>query len=125
MQHMETDGIWNVRCMVIMPDHIHLLVQLGEKLTLGQTIARWKAKSSKLLKSVGLRWQDGYFEHRIRSTESRLPVFLYIYLNPYRANLILENSIWPWFICSEEDQLWFKSYLKQGLPEPAWLACLR
>ena len=122
---MEAEHIWTVRCAVIMPDHIHLLIQLGEKLSLGRTIARLKSKSTKQLKPAGLHWQEGYFEHHMRPNEERLPVFHYIYLNPYRAKLLPEEKTWPWFVCGPEDQAWFSSYLNQGLPEPTWLAGLR
>lgn len=79
IQRMETEGIWNMRCAVIMPDHVHLLFQLGEKLTLGKATARLKSKSIAGLKTRGLRWQKGYFEHRLRPEENPLTLFLYIY----------------------------------------------
>lgn len=124
IHRMETDGVWLLRCAVIMPDHVHLLIQLAEELTLGRAVARLKSKSSRALKPVGIRWQDGYHEHRMRPKEERLHVFFYIYLNPYRANLLPSGNIWPWFVCSETDRLWFMPLLDRGLPEPAWLANL-
>lgn len=124
IQQMAAEDVWNMRCAVIMPDHVHLLFQLGEKLTLGRTIARLKSKSITGLKAVGLRWQSGYFEHRLRSEEDPLPLFLYIYLNPYKEGLLLPKAPWPWYLCRQEDMDWFAGYLDQGLPEPAWLADL-
>lgn len=124
IHRMETDLVWLLRCAVIMPDHFHLLIQLAEKLTLGRAVARLKSKSGRALKTAGIRWQDGYHEHRMRPKEERLHVFLYIYLNPYRANLLSSRNIWPWFVCSETDRLWFMLMLDRGLPEPAWLANL-
>jgi len=107
-----------------MPDHVHLLVQLVDRLTLGQAVARLKSKSGTSLITAGIRWQDGHCEHQMRPREDRLPVFLYIYLNPYRANLLPAGKIWPWFVCGEADRAWFMPMLDQGLPEPAWLADL-
>lgn len=121
---METDSVWLSRCAVVMPDHIHLLVQLADRLTLGKAVARLKSKSAASLKAVGIRWQDGYYEHQMRPKEDRLPVFLYIYLNPYRAALLPSQETWPWFVCCEADREWFIPMLDQGLPEPAWLADL-
>ena len=124
IQQMETEAIWSLRCAVLMPDHIHLLIQLGNELPLGKAIARLKSKSNIHLKTQKLRWQKGYFEHTMRVHEDRMPVFLYIFLNPYKADLIPANGIWPWFICGIEDRVWFSDYLDKGLPEPAWLADL-
>jgi putative transposase len=124
LDRMTTDAIWSPRSAVIMPDHVHLLVQLGDKLSLGRAIARLKAKSGQFLKQAGIQWQDGYYEHRLRSHEDPLPVFLYIYLNPYRAGLLSSDQRWPWFTCSEPDRSWFTSLLDQGLPEPDWLSGL-
>ena len=107
-----------------MPDHIHLLVQLGEKLTIGKAVARLKSKSNAELKPSGIRWQSGYYEHQMRPKEDRLPVFLYIYLNPYKAKLLSAEERWPWYSCAEENSRWFLPYLDEGLPEPAWLAGL-
>ena len=118
---LETDATWVSRCAVIMPDHVHLLIRLGNKLTLGRAIARLKAKSVGFLKTANLRWQEGFHEHRLRPHEMRLPVFLYTYLNPYRAGLIPLDSQWPWFYCSKADSDRFLPMLSEELPEPAWL----
>jgi len=124
IHRMETEGVWRSRCAVVMRDHIHLLVQLADKLTLGKAVARLKGKTSARLKAAGIPWQDGYYEHLMRPKEDRLPVFLYIYLNPYRAGLLPAGKIWPWFVCGEEDRAWFMPMLDQGLPAPDWLANL-
>lgn len=124
IHQMESEAIWSLRCAVLMPDHVHLFFQLGEKLPLGKVIARLKSKSADPLKACGLRWQAGYFEHHMRPKEDPLPVFLYVYLNPYKAGLLSADKPWPWFVCGEADQEWFTGYLDKGLPEPAWLADL-
>lgn len=124
IHEMETDGVWSFRCVVIMPDHLHLLIRLADKLTLGKAVARLKGKSGSVLKAAGMRWQDGYYDHHMRPNEDRLPVFLYLYLNPYRAGLLPPGKTWPWFVCSEEDRSWFRPMLNEGLPEPAWLTNL-
>jgi putative transposase len=122
LDHMELNGVWVARCAVVMPDHVHLLVQLGEKLSLGKAVARLKSRSSLLLKGIGVRWQPGFHEHRLRPQENRLPLFLYIYLNPYRARLVPTDASWPWFVCGDRDREWFLPMLNKGLPEPAWLS---
>src|SRR5437773_2017091 len=49
LRAMSADGTWRERCSTIMPDHVHLLVVLGERLTLGKAIARLKGKSAAAL----------------------------------------------------------------------------
>jgi hypothetical protein len=46
---------------------------------------------------------NAYFDHRLRPEEDPLPVFLYIFLNPYRANLVQSNQTWPGCFCAEDD----------------------
>jgi putative transposase len=123
LQQMETEAIWRVRSAVTMPDHVHMLLALGEKLPLGKAVARLKSKTAARLAECGLSWQAGYFDHRMRSAEERLPIFLYLYLNPYRAGLVPAESDWPWFVCSSEDS-WFRAYLGRLPLEPSWLADL-
>lgn len=121
---MVAEGVWIARCAVIMPDHVHLLVRLGDRLALGRAVARLKSKSTAALNAFGLAWQDGYHEHRLRRHDSPLPLFLYVYLNPYRAGLLSVEASWPWFLCGESDRQWFMPMLDKGLPEPTWLADL-
>jgi REP element-mobilizing transposase RayT len=121
---MENDGQWIVRCATIMPDHLHLLIELGAKLTLGKAVARIKSRTAAALRSANLAWQSGYFDHRLRPGESALPYFHYVYLNPYRAKLMATDAEWPWFFCGPEDRAWFMPHLDRGLPLPEWLADL-
>ncbi len=120
---MEGDATWQVRCAVVMPDHIHLLVILGERLTLGKSIARLKAKTSALLTSFSptLEWERDFFDRHVRPDEDCLALFLYIFLNPYRANLCARYERWPWYYCRVEDWAWFKDWLDADRPQPEWL----
>ena len=79
---MSLGGVWILRCGTVMPDHVHLLVELGGKLPLSRTIARLKARTAASLRKAGLSWQAGYYDHRVRPQEDILPYFLYTYLNP-------------------------------------------
>lgn len=124
MVKMQSASIWFLRCFVIMPDHVHLLVQLGDVLPLGKCIARFKSKTSPSLRSEGMKWQSGYFDRHLRPQEDRRPYFLYVYLNPYRAGLLATEAQWPGFGCGQEDCEWFMTCLREGLPEPEWLAGL-
>jgi REP element-mobilizing transposase RayT len=80
VEDMEMDGCWQLRCGVIMPDHLHLLVQLGERLALSRCIQRLKAKTSAVLDHSGISWERGYFDHRLRNREKVTPIIRYIFV---------------------------------------------
>jgi len=105
-----------------MPDHFHLLVELGAKLSLEKAVSRLKAKTSADLRTAGVGWERGFFDRRLRAADDVLDVFLYIYLNPYRAGLCARTESWPWFHCHPDDWAWFRDYLDVDRPPPQWLA---
>lgn len=118
---MESDGTWLVRCATVMPDHVHLLVVLGERLELSRAVQRLKAKTAGSLGDRAIRWERGYFDRRIRPSDDLFAVFSYIYLNPYRAGLISLAERWPHYFCSKEDWSWFRELLDVERPVPEWL----
>ncbi|MBA4137372.1 MAG: hypothetical protein C0518_08675 [Opitutus sp.] len=76
MHRMTADGTWTVRCATVMPDHIHVLFVLGERLPLGKCIQRLKAKTSADLLDTACEWERDFFDHRLRPDDERLPIFL-------------------------------------------------
>jgi REP element-mobilizing transposase RayT len=121
-QAAQADAVWSVRCAMVMPDHVHLLAELGAKLPLEKAVSRLKAKTSAGLRGAGLGWERGFFDHRLRAADDILDVLLYIYLNPYRAGLCAHAESWPWFHCHPDDWAWFCDYLDAERPPPEWLA---
>jgi putative transposase len=118
---MSVDGTWVVQSAVVMPDHLHLLIALGERLALAKAVQRLKAKTSAALRFAGSSWERGFFDRQLRPSDERLPIFLYIYLNPYRAGLLLGSGIWPHYYCNEGEWVWFRDMLDADRPYPEWL----
>ena len=124
LSHAESlgrEGIWQLRTAVVMPDHLHLLVVLQASDGLAAAMRLYKGRLAVDLRGSGLRWEKGYFDHRFRPQEDCLPVFLYIFLNPYRAELVVPGQKWPGYYCAEEDWEWFQSLTDSGTPFPEWL----
>jgi putative transposase len=121
---MERDSSWQVRCATVMPDHVHLLFVLGERLFLGKSLARLKAKTADALcrYAPGAKWERDFFDRHVRPDDDVLALFLYVFLNPYRAGLCRHGERWPWFYCRDEDWAWFQNYLEADRPHPEWLA---
>ena len=79
-------------CWVIMPDHVHLLIQLGHKESLSTFVANLKGQSSRqinqALQRSGPFWQDGFYDHALRSEDDCKAFARYIVANPIRAGLV-------------------------------------
>jgi REP element-mobilizing transposase RayT len=104
-----------------MPDHIHLLVRLTGEGSLAEYMRLLKGRIAPALRTSGLKWQEGFYEHRLREKEEVVPVFLYIYLNPYRAELLSPERIWPGYYCAPDDWKWFGALTCEAVPQPEWL----
>jgi REP element-mobilizing transposase RayT len=121
IEQIESDGYWTIRGAVIMPDHLHLLATLHDKHRLSRVIARFKSKTRPTLAATGLRWQGNYYEHRLRETDGIEGVLLYIFLNPYRAGLLVATESYPCFWLGAMEAVWFKPQLDEGKPFADWL----
>ncbi len=78
---------------VVMPDHLHWLMQLGEGQSLPRVVSAVKAVTShKLGKGI---WQKGFHDHALRSDEDLVDVARYIVANPLRAGLVEHLGDYP------------------------------
>ncbi len=118
---LESTHHWRVRTWVVMPDHLHVTFTLGANSTLAEVLRLFKGRLTPALRSSHLAWQEGYYDHFMRPDEDRLPVFLYIFLNPYRANLLPATERWAGYFCAAEDWAWFGPLTNSDLPLPEWL----
>jgi len=90
---------------VLMPDHFHGLLQLGEKTSLQNMVNRLKSASARRANRVmgreGPLWARAYYDHALRREEDSLETARYIVANPVRAGLVrcvadypFWNAIW-------------------------------
>jgi putative transposase len=94
IKHRNEGQVWHVHVAVIMPDHVHLIVTFGSVDTRLQTIvSKWKEWTAK---SLGIRWQRDFFEHRLRRDESFRGKADYVVANPLRARLVKRPEEWPY-----------------------------
>ena len=83
---------------VIMPDHIHLFVAADHDFRLGHWVGTLKQTLAKVAGGEGKSgrfWQEGFFDHVLRSDESLAQKWEYIVQNPARAGLIDKTADWP------------------------------
>jgi REP element-mobilizing transposase RayT len=89
---------WILRAAMLMPDHLHLMAMPLERHAsvshLSGAIKRWMRQ---LLKA-GWKWQEGCFDHLLRSPESADAKWEYVRQNPVRAGLVTSWEDWPYQI---------------------------
>ena len=86
---------------VVMPDHLHWLVQL-ERGSLAALMARMKSGSALLVARTLYAdgapcrvWQRGFHDHAMRDEESLVAAARYIVANPLRAGLCTKVGDYP------------------------------
>jgi len=94
IRHYHQIQRWFCHAHVIMPDHLHLLIEPCPDRSIGALMRTWKSYTAKKLL---IRWQDDFFDHRLRSDESAAEKARYMELNPVRANLVQNPEEWKWF----------------------------
>jgi REP element-mobilizing transposase RayT len=82
-----------------MPDHIHLFVRGGMDFALGHWVGALKqalAKIANLRQPKTQIWQEGSFDHVLRSNDSYSEKWNYVRQNPVRAGLVHSAGDWPY-----------------------------
>jgi REP element-mobilizing transposase RayT len=90
---------------VFMPDHVHLILQLGMGPSLSSVVSSFKKFTSRRFEPVDSRavsWQANFFDHLFRSGEKIYEKLFYLYWNPVREGLISAFSLdYPHWWCAE------------------------
>jgi putative transposase len=77
---------------IVMPDHVHWLIQLLDETPLSKVLQTTKSASAHqlnhYLKRKGRFWQDGFHDHALRKEEAVIDAARYIIANPLRAGLV-------------------------------------
>jgi REP element-mobilizing transposase RayT len=87
----------------LMPDHLHLLFQLGESASLQNVMRRFSSFTG--LETYretkrGHLWEEGYHDHALRDDAKIEPFVIYVEQNPVKAGLVDNAEDWPWSSCS-------------------------
>ncbi len=90
---------WAVGRFVVMPDHVHFFCStVDSERSLSAFVGSWKEWTSKRIrretKLEEFRWQSGFFDHVLRSEDSRSLKWEYVRANPVRAGLVDDPSKW-------------------------------
>ena len=86
-------GAVSTLAFVLMPDHLHWLVQLGVHAEIEKVVGRVKSLIARRLD--GGIWQTGFYDHALRKDEDIAAVARYIVANPVRAGLVGRLGDYP------------------------------
>lgn len=85
---------------VIMPNHVHLLLQPLAGLTVSKILHSMKSftshEANKLLKRTGHFWAKEYYDRYIRDSRHFASTIAYIENNPVKARLCRTPEEWPY-----------------------------
>ncbi|MCY1363200.1 Transposase IS200 like protein [compost metagenome] len=86
---------------VLMPDHAHWLIQLGERDNLSELVVRLKSASARQanrrLGRQGALWSKAFHDHALRQEEYLRETARYIVANPLRAGLATRVGDYPFW----------------------------
>jgi REP element-mobilizing transposase RayT len=84
---------------VVMPDHLHWLMQLKDDSQLSALMRTVKCVSSWQINTVlnrsGRLWQPGYHDHALRKEEDLVTTARYVVANPLRSGLVKRIGDYP------------------------------
>jgi REP element-mobilizing transposase RayT len=85
---------------VIMPNHVHVLVELRAEILLSDLLHTWKSFTAKaanrMLRRSGSFWMPEYFDRYIRDEKHFANAVNYIHENPVMAHLVARAEEWPY-----------------------------
>ena len=95
------DGVrYRLPCWVLMPNHVHLVIETDPEHPLPRVVQGWKSYTAKeanrLLGRSGSFWARDYFDRYIRDDAHLQAVVRYIENNPVKAGFVATAADWPY-----------------------------
>ncbi len=90
-------------CWVLMPDHLHVLLTLGESESLAHMMNRIKSVTSRAARSADSVehpvWMPGFHDRALRRSVDLRVVVRYVLANPIRSGLVESVDEYPYWGC--------------------------
>ena len=83
---------WHITLLLLMPDHLHVILSFPRGAVMADLLRSWKRYTARQL---GVVWQDGFFDHRLRNDQEEMAKHHYIRNNPVRQQLCATPEQWP------------------------------
>ena len=86
-----------VYAYVLMPEHVHLLMNEPPRIVLAQLLKAVKQITSRKLRGSREQfWQNRYYDSNVYGEKACCEVIRYIHLNPVVRGLVEKPEDWPW-----------------------------
>jgi len=99
LQRLERERIARSLAFVVMPDHVHWLMQLQRRKCLSVCVGSMKSFAARRITVKKLArspiWQKGYMDRAIRCESDLVRVARYIVANPLRAEIVDDIGAYP------------------------------
>ena len=103
MRHLHINGQVVSLAWVIMPDHLHWLLQLSGESSLSDVVKLLKGRSSRKINEAlgrqGSLWQRAFHERAMRREDNIRNIARYIVANPLRAGLVSDMRDYSHWDC--------------------------
>jgi len=86
---------WHATIFLLMPDHLHAILSFPGQESMPHVIGQWKRYHTK---EHCIRWQDNFFDHRLRNYAEANLKYDYIRRNPVVKNLCATPDDWRWYV---------------------------
>ncbi|MGD0732923.1 MAG: transposase [Terracidiphilus sp.] len=104
LRSLVAERAFEIHDFVIMPDHVHLLLTVGQGMTVEKAMQLVKGRFSfRLGKELGYKgevWQRGFSEVQVSGENSFAQHRAYIAENPVKAGLAASAEEYPYCFCS-------------------------
>ena len=98
LEWLANENIAHICGLVVMPNHYHTVVGLGEVKSLQgimESIGKYTARRiNRILGRSGSFWEEGFHDHLIRDRQDFEDILLYMHYNPVRAGLVEGPELW-------------------------------
>ncbi len=100
LQWLRANRGLRVYAYCLMPDHLHLLIQLGNsRYQVGNIVGAFKTFTTRQSWGLGYQgtlWQARFYDRIVRRVEDGHRMVEYILANPVRKELVEEAGAYPW-----------------------------
>lgn len=91
---------YNLLCWCIMPNHVHVLVEMFSGISLSEVLHSWRSYTAhqinRVLNRTGQVWMAEYFDRYIRDYNHYQKVVNYIHNNPVKAGFVSSPQEYRW-----------------------------
>ncbi len=103
VDYLEKKGYIDCYFIIVMPDHVHLILQLFNKKSLSEVMKSLKGFTGRKIKeNLNLDvpvWQEQFYDHLIRKDENLIEIMKYCLYNPVRKGLTSSSFDYPYWKC--------------------------